>query len=325
MKKLAVALALALTFLVGCKRNVPVALSISVSDNGGCAELKPNPKFGKHICWGPGFAATKQFPNGDPSRIWVGPKKTCGLFGTKLQCWEGDGAPVDTGIEGDPKMKVAMGPNHFCATSGERFQCQGSNDEGQFGTEAEWTKYPIKLVTAGEASTCIAWEEGGGVVCRGRGVAKESLLVGSILTDLRQGPNHTCAVTKQGRLYCWGKNDIGQLGDGTTNNADKPVIVTGLEGVIGVAVGARHTCAHLGNRTVHCWGSNDHHQLANGTTQTSTRPAMVLGALGVWEIQAAGDSTCVRLGQTARSAAGARTITVSSAMARPRNTLFPHR
>lgn len=284
----------------GCKRNVPVALSLAMNEDGGCVELKPNPKFGKFVCWGPERAATRNFPGGDPTKITLGARnKGCGFFGSpKLKCWEGEGAPADTGMFADDGVKVAIGPHHICAASksNEHFQCEGNNDQGQFGVENEWLKYPIQFVAAGEASTCIGWEQGAGILCRGRGAPKEPMLVGSELTDLRAGPSHTCAVTKAGRLYCWGKNDAGQLGDGTTNDAAVPTVVPGLEAVAAVAIGARHTCALLGNRTVTCWGANDRHQLANGTTAPSSRPAMVLGALGVWEIAAAGDATCARLG-----------------------------
>lgn len=302
MKRVAVALALSLLGLA-CKRNTPVALSLAINEEGGCSELKDNPKFGKIICWGPGVAATKKFPqNVNPSSIKGGiGKKLCGIFGNeRLECWEGAGDPVDTGMKGYGGVKVGIGPDHLCGTwnfSGDHFQCQGSSDDGRFGTESEWLAHPIKFVVAGEASTCVGWEQGAGILCRGRGVPKDPMLAGSELLDFRAGRNHMCAVTKQGRLYCWGKNDVGQLGDGTTNNAAMPTVVIGLEGVFQVAVGARHTCALLGNRTVSCWGANDHHQLANGTTLPSTRPAMVLGALGVWSIEAAGDATCVRLGQ----------------------------
>lgn len=296
MKPIAVLVFLALA-ATGCKRNVPVALNIAINDDGGCAELKKNPKFGHFVCWGPGFAATQDFPKGEPTKLFFGAKKRCGIFDNeKLECWEGMQEPQETGLKGKD-LKVAIGPNHMCAADADHFACQGSNDDGQFGKESEWLKYPVKFVTVGEASTCVGWPEGAGILCRGRGVPTEPLLVGSELTDFRMGSNHSCAVTKQGRVYCWGKNDVGQLGDGTTNNAATPTAVPNLDGAIGVAVGAHHTCAHLRNRTVHCWGANDHHQLANGTTLPSTRPAMVLGALGVWEIQAAGDATCVRLGQ----------------------------
>ena len=298
MKRLGIAVLL--TLALGCKRNTPVALSLAINENGGCMELKPNPKFGKFLCWGPGVAKTRDFPGGEPQKLAFGAKKSCGIFGESLKCWEGDGAPAETGITGKG-LKVAIGTSHMCGTSADgdvaHFQCVGSNDAGQFGSERDWIKYPIKLVAAGDATTCIGWEEGAGILCRGRGASPDPMLVGSVLTDLRSGPHHTCAVTKQGRLYCWGKNDAGQLGDGTTNDAAVPTAVTGLDGVIAVAPGARHTCALLANRTVSCWGANDHHQLANGTTLIGAHPAMVLGALGVWEIASAGDATCARLGQ----------------------------
>lgn len=285
---------------LGCKRYPPVALNLTMNEDGGCAELKPNPKFGKFVCWGPDKATTRAFPGGDPTKITLGPKRACGYFGMeKVACWEGQGPPVDIGIKSRGGVKLAIGAHHLCAVTqddGEHFECQGDDGDGEHGTPSEWLANPIRLVAAGEGYTCVAWERGAGILCRGKGMPREPVLVGSEIVDLRAGPRHACATTKAGRLYCWGKNDSGQLGDGTTNDAAAPMAVPGVDHVVSAAVGARHTCALLGNRTVWCWGANDHHQLANGMTTTNPKPAMVLGALGVWEIAAAGDATCARLG-----------------------------
>ena len=93
MKRAAVAIVLSLLGLA-CKRTAPVALTLSMNEEGGCSELKDNPKFGKVVCWGPGLAATKKFPeNINPGRIQGGlGKKLCGIFNNeRLACWEGAG------------------------------------------------------------------------------------------------------------------------------------------------------------------------------------------------------------------------------------------
>ena len=288
--------------LPACKRQLPVALRFWMSGDGGCAELQRNAKWNGMFCWGPGIATPKTFPDGVPDPLALGTKKSCGFFHhEKLECWEGDGAPVDTGIRGNGGGKIAMGADHWCAAydaSGAHMKCEGSNAEGQLGAESEWIRSTaaIKLVTAGEATTCVAYDHGEGILCRGRGAPKDIVLAGNDFRDLQAGKNHTCAVSMPGRLYCWGKNDAGQLGDGTTNDAAMPTAVTGIEGVLQVAIGDRHTCVLLANRTVSCFGANDRHQLADGTTQGRGRPGMVLGVLGVWEVHAAGDGTCVRFG-----------------------------
>jgi alpha-tubulin suppressor-like RCC1 family protein len=80
------------------------------------------------------------------------------------------------------------------------------------------------------------------------------------------GDDHACAVTSDGGLVCWGKNDAGQLGPNAAGllRSVRPVAVfaSGVTSV--VAGGGRHTCAVQGG-TVQCWGANDAGQLGDGT------------------------------------------------------------
>jgi alpha-tubulin suppressor-like RCC1 family protein len=108
--------------------------------------------------------------------------------------------------------------------------------------------------------------------------------------------DQTCARKTDGTLWCWGRNDYGQVGDGTTNVAYSPTQVTALgPGVVQVAVALRRTCARLMDGTLWCWGENDHGGLGNGTTQDSHLPVQV-AALGtsVADVATGEAHTCAR-------------------------------
>jgi len=79
---------------------------------------------------------------------------------------------------------------------------------------------------------------------------------------------HTCAALADGTARCWGNNDFGQLGDGTTMGRVIPTLVPGIADVTDVFAGMQQTCVLHRDRTVSCWGANDEGQLADGTTMT---------------------------------------------------------
>lgn len=83
--------------------------------------------------------------------------------------------------------------------------------------------------------------------------------------------NHTCAVTEQDTVSCFGGNDQGQLGRGTVTEEIRfsgihtPLDVAGLPAMTDVAVGGTHTCALDENGAVWCWGINSNGELGVGT------------------------------------------------------------
>src|SRR5437016_2640737 len=85
-------------------------------------------------------------------------------------------------------------------------------------------------------------------------------------TQVSAGGSHTCALAADGRVYCWGSNENGQLGDGTHNNHSSPKAVSGTLRFVQVSAGAHHTCAVTADNRAYCWGSNAEGQLGAFTS-----------------------------------------------------------
>src|SRR5512143_769477 len=88
--------------------------------------------------------------------------------------------------------------------------------------------------------------------------------------------------------YAWGRNDKGQLGDGTTTFRPTPVPVTNLTGVVALAAGEFHSLALKDDGTVWAWGDNSLGELGDGTTMNRLSPVQVNGITDVIAISCTG-------------------------------------
>ena len=155
----------------------------------------------------------------------------------------------------DSTATVAAGGTHTCALSAEGgVQCWGQNTQGQLGAAA--------------ADSCQPFLPAASVPCSVRPIDVVGL--GSGVTAIATGGSHTCALTTQGGVKCWGGNFNGQLGAEatevcgiiSTSCSTTPVDVDGLaEGVAAITAGTSHTCALMSAGGVKCWGLNSSGQL----------------------------------------------------------------
>ena len=172
-------------------------------------------------------------------------------------------------------VEVAVGSSHACALANDgTLWCWGRNDNGQLGdeTNAFFSEAPVQVST-----------------------------LGPTVAEVATGGTHTCARTADGTLWCWGSNDSGQLGDGTTDDRAIPLPVTSLGAKVRQVSASpwSHTCAVLDDGTAWCWGRNDSAQLGDGTLVSSTVPVPVAGLASVVEVAAGGEHTCARTGDGA--------------------------
>ena len=117
-------------------------------------------------------------------------------------------------------------------------------------------------------------------------------------TAFALGGDHSCSL-KGGTVKCWGANDFGQLGDGTTADRHTPTLVPGLSGVTAITAGSSHTCALKGG-SVKCWGLNNGGILGDGTGTDRHTPTPVPGLSGVTALASGWSHTCALQGGTVK-------------------------
>jgi len=223
----------------------------------------------------------------DWRQVSVGGTSACGVRTTgRLYCWGdntqdqigrgSDTASYVTPVEVSPGFTnwtaVSVGGQHACArrATGQAY-CWGSDAYGQVGDG----------VPAGnrDAATLVA----GGF---------------SDWTSVSAGDSHTCGRRANGRLYCWGSNGAGKIGDGEETGVRlAPRLVTG--GIINwtsVSAGDSHTCGRRANGQVWCWGADGEGQLGNGGSNGARNvPTLVAGGNPTWtSVSASGFHTCGR-------------------------------
>jgi alpha-tubulin suppressor-like RCC1 family protein len=218
-------------------------------------------------------------------QVAVGNEYTCSLDGSgTIHCWGGGisgqlgnnrhgkcfincGGPVYAVTLPGPASYIATGDATTCAiiASDGSVMCWGINATDQLG-------YAPIAADGGAIDPCCAFDcgfSGGLPKCE-----DHPILVNGVTNAkaLAIGVGHVCALLKDSSVMCWGANDKGQLGIGSSNTAPvpTPTKVTGVSNVVELVSGAYHVCALEKDGTVWCWGLNDKGQLGGGTANASS-------------------------------------------------------
>nr|WP_255216809.1 hypothetical protein [Pseudenhygromyxa sp. WMMC2535] len=179
-------------------------------------------------------------------------------------------------------VEVALGSGHSCARLDSGLvQCWGADGAGQLGNgePLEDHAYPSTLTTL--SNETVALSAGGGHSCAlsstgvmscwgldilgqlGNGDGRLDLAtpaavdaLGSTFAAIAAGVSSTCAIDKDGSLWCWGGDWFEQVGDGEQFiNPGSPVALTGQSGpAIAVDAEQRVSCALIESGEVQCWG-----------------------------------------------------------------------
>jgi alpha-tubulin suppressor-like RCC1 family protein len=181
-----------------------------------------------------------------------------------LRCWGandqgqlGDGSrdsrlvPTTVALNGADVAQVAAGGQHTCAITGDgRIQCWGANRDGQLGEGTTGGSRPVPAAV---------------------GLPGQAVHVST-------GLAHSCALTADGAAWCWGRNDAGQLGDGSRVTRSRPVRVAadGVTRFAQIAAGGTHSCAVDAVGAVWCWGQNARGAVGDGSTTVRERPVRVV-------------------------------------------------
>jgi alpha-tubulin suppressor-like RCC1 family protein len=183
-------------------------------------------------------------------------------------------------------VEVAAGSRHACARMDDgTVRCWGAWNAGQRGQGVLLGAGPWKLVGRDSLvpRTLVEQQQRAGQVVNLDAVEQ-----------LAAGSDHTCARRKSAAVWCWGANELGQLGAPQDKRASipYPVRVGALPAATQLAAGSHHTCARVADATVWCWGDDAAGQVGH----EGRAPAAVAGIADAAAVHAAGDTSCAVLG-----------------------------
>lgn len=292
------------------KKSIPqrVGNGTTWSDVAGGVFATCGIKSGSLYCWGgdqngelgngPSSIANVLVPerigtSSNWTEISAGPVSFCGIDSGKLFCWGNNvDTPQQVGIS-TTWQSLGMGAWHSCGIDGGKLFCWGKGGDGQLGDGlAQDSATPVQIgfstawtaIGAGIKHTCGI--NSGKLFCWGDdsvGAVGNGAPAGNVLSPEQIGVStswqrleinslseHTCAINS-GKLYCWGYNPVGQIGDGTYDTAESPVQIGSSDKWTKLGNGDYHSCG-INEGRLHCWGDNWYGQIA------VPNPAPLVGA-----------------------------------------------
>lgn len=189
------------------------------------------------------------------------PWQRLGVWGALSICLTECRRPPDPPRMG-PVVDITAGGFHTCAIDpAHRVWCWGLNHSGQVGLRTSGSEVLLPTPVAGLAADVQA---------------------------LALGHEHTCALHRDGGVSCWGGNDAGQLGDGTTTGHPQPQRIAGLDGVVQLSASASLTCALRRDGRPWCFG--ELRNLRDGVRSAVPKP--LEGMDGVAQIRLGPEHHC---------------------------------
>lgn len=215
---------------------------------------------------------------------------------------------------------VVTGDNHSCGIdeSGSLL-CWGENESGQVGNASTVTQTsPIAISTdtdwrsasLGTDHSC-AIKNNGSLWCWGdnyesqlgdggtaNSISPIQIETATTWSNISLGNQFSCgiqtdATNSDQTLWCWGRNDLSQLGHVTADN-QIPSRVDLAADWIAISAGDSHACAIKStNQSLYCWGNNLYGQLGQGDNLAKATPTQVMAGSNKWlKVSAGGNHTC---------------------------------
>ncbi|MFZ5624385.1 MAG: hypothetical protein ACOY71_08120 [Gemmatimonadota bacterium] len=240
------------------------SLEFKVTDAAGNPVAGVQPRYLTIGSVAPGSARTRA--DGRLKVLWT-PGASVGVQTMTVQVAGAPDIAVRATATGKALRAIAVGQSHACgiAPDGAAW-CWGANQNGQLGsgqTGSARQADPVKV--AG----------------------------GFSFAAITAGELHTCGLTTTGSIVCWGGGAQGQIGSGSSPNAQtSPVAISGGRTYTQVSAGARHTCALDTAGAAWCWGSNGNQQLGAGAGASSNVPVAVQGGHVFSAIASGSSHTC---------------------------------